>query len=115
MATQTADIAGLVRAIVEPLVDHKDDVDVRQSIDEYGNIYCEVSVNDEDTGKVYLNEVNPIPGSLSFYLWEPKGVPYPVLLDRLIQIALRSKQRSKNRISSFTSNILAQGGFKGKK
>ncbi len=70
---------------------------------------------DEDNGKVYLNEVNPIPGSLSFYLWEPKGVPYPVLLDRLIQIALRSKQRSKNRISSFTSNILAQGGFKGKK
>ena len=52
MATQTADIAGLVRAIVEPLVDHKEDVDVRQSVDEYGNIYCEVSVNDEDTGKV---------------------------------------------------------------
>ena len=52
MATQTADIAGLVRAIVEPLVEHKEDVDVRQSVDEYGNIYCEVSVNSEDTGKV---------------------------------------------------------------
>jgi predicted RNA-binding protein YlqC (UPF0109 family) len=52
MSQQTADIAGLVRAIVEPLVEHKDDVEVRQSVDEYGNIYCEVSVNDEDTGKV---------------------------------------------------------------
>ena len=70
---------------------------------------------DGDTGKVYLNELNTIPGSLAFYLWEPKGVPYHVLLDRLIQIALRAKQRSKNRISSFDSNILAQGGFKGKK
>ena len=52
MAKQTADIAGLVRAIVEPLVEHKEDVDVRQSVDEDGNIYGEVSVNDEDTGKV---------------------------------------------------------------
>jgi len=52
MAKQTADIAGLVRAIVEPLVEHKEDVDVRQSVDEYGNIYCEVSVHDDDTGKV---------------------------------------------------------------
>lgn len=52
MAEQTADIAGLVRTIVLPLVEHKDDVEVTQSVDEYGNIYCEVSVNEEDTGKV---------------------------------------------------------------
>ena len=70
---------------------------------------------DEDNGKIYLNEVNTIPGSLAFYLWEPKGLSYPKLLDRLIQIALRAKQRKKTMISSFNSNILAQGGFKGKK
>ena len=70
---------------------------------------------DMDTDKIYLNEVNTIPGSLSFYLWEPKGLSYPRLLDRLIQIALRGKQQKKNMISSFNSNILAQGGFKGKK
>ncbi|HMM05328.1 MAG TPA: D-alanine--D-alanine ligase family protein [Clostridiales bacterium] len=70
---------------------------------------------DLDTDQIYLNEVNTIPGSLSFYLWEPKGLSYPHLLDKLIQIALRSKQRKKNMITSFSSNILAQGGFKGKK
>ncbi len=70
---------------------------------------------DEDTDRIYLNEVNTIPGSLAFYLWEPKGLSYPRLLDRLIQIALRGKQRKNNMISSFQSNILAQGGFKGKK
>ena len=70
---------------------------------------------DQDTDQIYLNEVNTIPGSLAFYLWEPKGLSYPKLLDRLIQIALREKQRKKNMITSFSSNILAQGGFKGKK
>lgn len=70
---------------------------------------------DLDTDQIYLNEVNTIPGSLSFYLWEPKGLSYPQLLDKLIQIALRNKQRKKNMITSFSSNILAQGGFKGKK
>ena len=70
---------------------------------------------DMDTDKVYLNEVNTIPGSLSFYLWEPKGVSYPDLLDRLVEIALRVKRRRENMIVSFQSNILAQGGFKGKK
>lgn len=70
---------------------------------------------DMDTDKVYLNEVNTIPGSLSFYLWEPKGVSYPQLLERLIAIALRVKRRRDNTVKVYNSNILAQGGFKGKK
>lgn len=52
MAEQTADIAGLVRTIIEPLVDHKDDVEVTQTNEESGDIYVEIAVNDEDTGKV---------------------------------------------------------------
>ena len=30
---------------------------------------------DEDNGKLYFNEINTIPGSLAFYLWDPVGVP----------------------------------------
>jgi D-alanine-D-alanine ligase len=45
-----------------------------------------------DTGRIYLNEVNTIPGftTISMYskLWEASGVSYPVLLDRLVQLAL---------------------------
>lgn len=70
---------------------------------------------DMDIDKVYLNEVNTIPGSLAFYLWEPKGVPYNELLDRLVDIALKTKRRRDNTIRVYNSNILAQGGFKGKK
>ncbi len=54
------------------------------------------------TGRVYLNEVNTIPGftSISMYpkLWEASGVAYPQLIDRLIDLALsdhREKQRTK--------------------
>jgi D-alanine-D-alanine ligase len=45
-----------------------------------------------DTGVLYLNEVNTIPGftTISMYskLWEASGVPYPRLLDRLIALAI---------------------------
>lgn len=44
-----------------------------------------------DTGKLYVNEVNTIPGftTISMYpkLWAASGVDYPVLLDRLIALA----------------------------
>lgn len=44
------------------------------------------------TNKVYLNEINTLPGftSISMYpkLWEHDGVPYDVLIDNLIELAL---------------------------
>ena len=55
---------------------------------------------DRKTGKVYLNEINTIPGftSISMYpkLWEASGIPYPRLLDRLIELALE-RYREKSR------------------
>jgi D-alanine-D-alanine ligase len=47
---------------------------------------------DRQTGRVYLNELNTLPGftPISMYpkLWEASGIPYPELIDRLIQLAL---------------------------
>jgi D-alanine-D-alanine ligase len=66
--------------------------------------------------KIWFNEINTIPGSLSFYLWEPLGLKYPDLLDRLITLALK-REREKAAISySFENNILSafKGGFGGK-
>ena len=52
------------------------------------------------TGKIYVNELNTIPGftAISMYpkLWEASGLPYPALLDRLIELAL-ARHRQKNR------------------
>jgi len=57
---------------------------------------------DRDTNKLYLNEVNTIPGftSISMYpkLWEASGMTYEHLVDELISLALERKvERSKSK------------------
>ena len=73
---------------------------------------------DTDADKVYFNEINTIPGSLSFYLWEPVGVKYPDLLDRLITLALRRHRKESTLTYTFESSVLSGisfGGTKGAK
>ncbi|MBR5090708.1 MAG: D-alanine--D-alanine ligase, partial [Ruminiclostridium sp.] len=70
---------------------------------------------DKATGKVYLNEINTIPGSLSFYLWEPVGVKYTELLDRMINLAFKRERENKSISFSFDSNILENASFGGAK
>lgn len=70
---------------------------------------------DEDTGKLYFNEINTIPGSLAFYLWEPVGVPYSELLDRMITLALKRSRTEKALTFTFDTNILSNAGFGGVK
>lgn len=61
---------------------------------------------DEEDGSLYFNEINPIPGSLSFYLWEPIGVSYTELLDRMIKIALKRARIEESVTYKFDTNIL---------
>ena len=73
---------------------------------------------DTAENKLYLNEINTIPGSLSFYLWEPLGVKYPELLDKMVMLALKRDRELRNLNFTFESNILAEvklGGTKGGK
>ena len=74
---------------------------------------------DTATGNIWLNEINTIPGSLSFYLWEPVGVKYTELLDRMISLALKREREGENITYTFDSNVLQGvklgGGTKGAK
>ncbi|MDD6380198.1 MAG: D-alanine--D-alanine ligase [Lachnospiraceae bacterium] len=70
---------------------------------------------DEETGKLYFNEINTIPGSLSFYLWEPTGLGYKDLLDQLIQMALKRARKYQNLTFTFDTNILDSASFGGAK
>ena len=73
---------------------------------------------DEDTGKLYFNEINTIPGSLAFYLWEPLGISYKEQLDRMIKLALKRARTEEGITFSFDTNILnsaSLGGSKGGK
>jgi D-alanine-D-alanine ligase len=59
-----------------------------------------------DTGELFLNEVNTIPGftTISMYpkMWEASGLPYPALLDRLIALALERHQERQRLRTSLT-------------
>lgn len=70
---------------------------------------------DKSTDKIYLNEINTIPGSLAFYLWEAAGLHYPEMLDRLIELALKRNRENKAINFSFDSNILENASFGGSK
>ena len=51
------------------------------------------------TGELYINEINTIPGftSISMYpkMWEYSGIPYPALLDKLIELAMERQTRRR--------------------
>lgn len=70
---------------------------------------------DADNGNIYVNEINTIPGSLSFYLWEATGIPFDQLMDRLVKLALKRQRQQAMKIKSYDQNIFSLGGVKGAK
>ena len=72
---------------------------------------------DKTNHQVYVNEINTIPGSLSFYLWEKTDRNFSELMTTLVELALKRQRERENLTFSFESNVLAlQGqGTKGSK
>ena len=73
---------------------------------------------DTANNKVYANEINSIPGSLSFYLWDKTDKDYQELLDEIISIGIRDYKDKINKTRSFDTNILknfSNSGVKGVK
>ncbi len=66
---------------------------------------------DKDTDALYVNEINTIPGSLAFYLWEAVDLPYSKMLVRLIDLALKRERERSNISFSFDSNLLAHASL----
>ena len=66
---------------------------------------------DTSTDTVYANEINTIPGSLAFYLWEATGVKYTELIDRMIDLAFRRQRGRENITYTIDTNILSGVSF----
>ncbi len=64
-----------------------------------------------DGETVYVNEINTIPGSLSFYLYEPMGIKYKELLDRIIECGMKRDRERNNLHFNYDTNILENGSF----
>lgn len=65
---------------------------------------------DEKDNSVYVNEINTIPGSLSFYLWEATGLSFTQLMDKLVALALKRKRATDRKTFTYDRNIFALGG-----
>ena len=72
---------------------------------------------DEKDNKVYINEINSIPGSLAFYLWDAKNINFSQVLDDMINIGIKDYKKRTSKTHSFETNILKgfSNGIKGVK
>lgn len=61
----------------------------------------------DEQERVWVNELNTIPGSFSFYLWEPAGLPFVDLMDALLEDALAEHAEKQRSTTVFDTNLLA--------
>ena len=61
---------------------------------------------DKKAKKLYVNEVNTIPGSLGYYLWEYKGMSFSEELDKMVEIAYKEHKDKNAKAFVFDSNVL---------
>ena len=66
-------------------------------------------------GKVWVNEVNTVPGSMAYYLYSNKTEDFLKMLDKLIKTAIERKEKDGTLIKEFKSGILNVTGSKGSK
>lgn len=113
-------MATLKRKIPADITPEQDEFIRKTAVDAFRYLGCNGVTRidfmiDMDSSTIYINEINTIPGSLAFYLWEPKGVKYSELLERMIQLALKRYRMGEKINYSFDTNILAMGGSFGSK
>ena len=79
--------------------------DIYQILNHQGIIRIDY-IYDINKKRLFFNEVNTIPGSLAFYLFDKNKLPFDIIIDMLIKEAILNKQKEKKLIKSFSSNVL---------
>ncbi len=73
---------------------------------------------DRHSDDYYITEINTIPGSLAYYLWQETGLNYGRLIDEMVDCAMKAYQEKERNTFAFSSDILSGvqlGGVKGGK
>jgi D-alanine-D-alanine ligase len=66
---------------------------------------------DRISEEIYITEINTIPGSLAFYLWENDGMPYKTLIDKMIEYAEKAHADRTRNNYAYNSDILKNASF----
>ncbi|MDR7870562.1 MAG: D-alanine--D-alanine ligase family protein [Tissierellaceae bacterium] len=82
------------------------------TIDAKGTARIDFLVDKDEN--VFVNEINTIPGSFGFYLWEGKGYSFEKLIDELINIALVTHEDKKSNMYNFDANLFNRIQYGGK-
>ncbi len=114
----SAGMASLDRKVPAPISDQltkqvqENALNAFRAIDASGVARIDAFVR-EDTGESWVMEVNTMPGSFAFYLWEATGLVFPDLLDELLEVALEEHRAKQDLMFTFDSTILdLHGGGK---
>jgi D-alanine-D-alanine ligase len=113
-------MAGLERRIPAPISDEltkqvqTNALAAFKAIDAAGVARIDSFVNQE-TGETWVMEINTVPGSFAFYLWEATGVSFRQLMNDIIDIALAADKAKSDLMFTFESNMLSgiRGGKSG--
>ncbi len=59
----------------------------------------------DQNNKVYVNEINTLPGSIGFYLWEGKEISFTKLISELIEIAITTNKEKNKNMYHYDANL----------
>lgn len=108
-------MAGLQRRIPAPLSDEltkqvqDNAVSAFRAIDAAGVARIDAFVN-EASGETWVMEINTVPGSFAFYLWEASGMSFRELMNRLVEIAIAGYKNKSELMFTFESTMLSSLG-----
>ena len=122
-ANSAKGMASLKRVLPAPIEPELRDRIQAMSVQIFKHLDCKGVVRidymyDAKSDGLYITEINTIPGSLAYYLWESAGIPYSELIDRMVRYAFRAQAEKNDSNYAFSSDILkgvALGGKAGGK
>ncbi|MBR0513732.1 MAG: D-alanine--D-alanine ligase [Clostridia bacterium] len=109
-------MASLHRVLPAPIEDRLKELIQEMSCKIFRMLDCKGVVRidymfDRESEQVYITEINTIPGSLAFYLWEYDGLHYSDMIDRLIENAVKAYEDRNRANYAFDSDILKNANF----
>lgn len=118
-SNSTKGMASLKRVLPAPIEPELRDKIQQLSVDIFNDMDCKGVVRidymyDAKSDGLYITEINTIPGSMAFYLWEACAKPYSQLIDDLVQYALEAQQDKDNSNYAYSSDILSNVSLGGK-
>lgn len=119
--TPSGDMQSMSRIVPAPIPDevrdHIQELSCRifRLMDCKGVVRIDFMIDKAHDFQVYANEINTIPGSMAYYLWQENGMSYARLIDKLVELALDAHREKNRNTYAFDSDVLKKVNYSGNK